>query len=268
MRGWLNNWVVLITLGMLVQIFFPGISQAVIFDDLNQHWAQIPVEDMAQQGYIKGYPDGGFHPDQVVSRAEFTAFLNRIILSFPIQVPVAPNNGFTDVNSSDWFYSDITQLARIGVIHGSADGSFYPLSPIQRQEAALMVWTWMYQTGPPDYDFKTNDNFIDQDQMFAGAQPAITSLNQLKVLTGFPDGSFRPSQPLTRAEAAVMLCRSLNLVKKWNEEIIPVVQPAPPAKPKSESSHNTSSSIISPIIVNDPALNVSNRLHSRIRVVD
>lgn len=264
--------IIFITLGICLPLFIPGLSHAAAFTDLEHHWSQAAVENMAGLGYIKGYPDGRFGPDQAVSRAEFAVFLARIMLSFPVAEQTNSSSEFMDISSSDWFSPAVAQLNQAGIIYGAGDGSFQPQRSITRQEAAIMVWAWMRHLIPPEYDIKTDMVFTDQNQIWDGALTAVQLLSELEVFSGFPDGSFRPLQPLTRAEAAIILQQSVRVAHEWDKTAVPIIQPPEPAQPSliPESSHSHSSGTVlpPPNIVNDPALHVSNRIRCQVRVSD
>ena len=72
-------------------------------NDMDGHWANMYVAEFETLGYIKGYPDGGFHPDTKMTRAEFVAIINRIIKKTTSAVPPV----FDDVQSGHWAYGDI-----------------------------------------------------------------------------------------------------------------------------------------------------------------
>jgi len=100
------------------------------------------IEFLAGQGYIKGYPDGTFHPGESLSRQAAAAYLWRyeafveagqVVDLHPAATP------FPDVTSANPFNGDIAQIAKDGIANGYADGTFRPLAPVDRQAAAAFV---------------------------------------------------------------------------------------------------------------------------------
>ncbi len=73
------------------------------FSDTAGHWAKEYIADFARLGYLKGYEDGTFRPDEQITRAEFTAVINRIVKNS--NAPLG--NIFTDVPDTHWAKDDI-----------------------------------------------------------------------------------------------------------------------------------------------------------------
>ena len=73
------------------------------FTDTQGHWAQEYIAEFTKLGYLKGYEDGSFKPDQKMTRAEFVTIVNRIIQKNGVSVPPV----FSDLSSGHWAYSNI-----------------------------------------------------------------------------------------------------------------------------------------------------------------
>lgn len=76
------------------------------FNDVNGHWAENYIAAFAKLGYLKGYDDGTFKPDQQMTRAEFVVIVNRIIKV----VAISYAQKFTDLSSEHWAYNDIMSV--------------------------------------------------------------------------------------------------------------------------------------------------------------
>ena len=76
-----------------------------LFSDVSGHWAESYIADFAKHGYLQGYDDGLFHPNDIITRAEFVAIINRIIKSNSEPL----NNTFIDLSPDHWAYADITK---------------------------------------------------------------------------------------------------------------------------------------------------------------
>lgn len=74
-----------------------------IFTDIDDHWAAEQINAFASIGYVYGYPDGGFHPDDKVTRAEVVAVINRMLGTKSI----ATSQKFVDLAPTHWAYSQI-----------------------------------------------------------------------------------------------------------------------------------------------------------------
>lgn len=93
------------------------------------------TKNLRSQGILKGFADGTYHPDQAVTRAEFTALIIKAI--FPkIEIDrCTPNRSFHDAISSDWFYPYLCMGITKNIIQGFADGTFKPHQKISYAES-------------------------------------------------------------------------------------------------------------------------------------
>ena len=73
------------------------------YSDCSGHWAEGWIAAFTKQGYLYGYEDGTFRPDQQMTRAEFVAIINRIIGKKKEQVPPR----LSDLQPGHWAYADI-----------------------------------------------------------------------------------------------------------------------------------------------------------------
>jgi len=173
------------------------------FADIKDHWAIDYIETMIDMGLLKGYPDGTFRPNNPISRAEFGAVLTRVLELENKGPLVTGANFFTDVNTKDWFYDDITKLQKRGNLQASIYHNILrPKEAITREEMAL----WLAN----EVEAGSNDaNYSDNNNMKFSEQVKIISSQQL--LKGYPDGRFRPTERTTRAETAALFVRYLEL---------------------------------------------------------
>lgn len=169
---------------------------AASFSDIAGHWAAPVITQAVTDGLIKGYPDGTFKPDRGVTRAEFVAMINSAF-----QVPKSGRTlpPFKDVKSSDWFAPAVTAVVDAGYVNGYPDGTFRPQQAITRQEAATLLAGLLRLEDGGKLDFS------DAGQIGDWARPGVAGLVAKGLISGYPDGSFRPGRTITRAEAAVIV---------------------------------------------------------------
>ncbi len=111
--------------------------KGVIFTDVpNSFWAYGDIENLSGLGYVSGYPDGTFMPNNQITRAEFCAVMDKVLNLTPY-TPQTPT--FTDVNPGDWFYQAVETAVYAGIAKGYGDGTFRPNAPISRQEIACVL---------------------------------------------------------------------------------------------------------------------------------
>ncbi|WMT40994.1 S-layer homology domain-containing protein [Paenibacillus sp. D2_2] len=106
-------------------ISYPDVSQ--------KHWANDVIAQASQTGLMKGYPDGSFNPDGVITRAEMAAILARWM-----QLNGTPDQSFTDVQGH-WAEQVIAQVNQAGYMTGYPNGSFQPDKALTRAEAVAII---------------------------------------------------------------------------------------------------------------------------------
>jgi hypothetical protein len=113
---------------------------------------------------------------------------------------------FFDVRPGDWFASFVSRLASLNIIGGYPDKSFRPHQNLTRAEFAKMLCLAMgWELQEP-----ANPSFSDVPKGH-WAYKYIETAKARGALGGYPDGSFRPSNSITRAEIAAAIARALNL---------------------------------------------------------
>ena len=171
------------------------------FTDIENHWAQETIEEWMDAGLISGYDDGTFRPEQEITRAEFTALINRSFGFTDFQ-----ENHFQDVPLDAWFSSHVDRAVAAGYISGYDDDTFRPQETISRQEAATIVYRL---EEPPQAPAGTLEQFADADAVPDWSRDFVAAVVEAELLHGYDDDTFRPEDPLTRAESVAILDRIL-----------------------------------------------------------
>jgi outer membrane protein assembly factor BamB len=175
------------------------------FSDVGEdHWAKSDIDFMVNKELIAGYPDGAFKPDKPVTRAEFTSLLARVL-----SITEAKGNIiFSDVQLSDWHSGAIAAAYQKGLVTGYDTGCFYPDNLVTREEAAvILINALRYQGKISDRspDPAELEKLNDQEAISPWARDAVAQTLRENLLHGFEDGSFRPRESTTRAQAVSML---------------------------------------------------------------
>lgn len=171
------------------------LTPALAFTDTTGHWAESAVNKWSQEyGVLQGYDDGSFRPDASITRGAFAGILDRF-LQFQA---AAPAGTFSDTNGSRWEDS-ILKLNAAGVYLGS-EGKALPGDSITRQQAMTMV-ARAFQLGGTDNAL----TYHDEAQIAGYARLYIAELTARGWITDAAEGSFRPTEPLTRAELVNLL---------------------------------------------------------------
>ncbi|KAB2953778.1 hypothetical protein F9B85_03940 [Heliorestis acidaminivorans] len=188
----------------MILTLLPLAAMAQTPEDARGHWAQNWIDKMIQKGFVSGYPDGTFQPDKQITRAEFATIVNNSFNTYDASAEAT----FTDVSSSDWFYRQVASAKEAGYISGYPDGTFKPNAPISRQEAAVLMTNLLglnQNASLPAY--------TDQGQIGNWAVSSISAVNASGLMQGYPDGQFKPLNPISRAETAVLIDKALGYDK-------------------------------------------------------
>ena len=167
-------------------------------DVLADHPFHLEIWTAVDQGIATGDAEGLFRPIEIVTRQAAVAFLWRAAGS-----PTGfPDPGFADVAATNPFRPAIAWAVATGVTTGYADGSFRPTDPVSRQSwLAFQHRAAGAPTGPfPD------PGFSDVPATHPFALPIAWAVDQA-ITTGYVDGTFRPTDPVTRQAAVAFLVR-------------------------------------------------------------
>lgn len=177
----------------------PGVS---VYPDVAGGWAEAPVLGLEALGDVSGYPDGLFRPDVPVTRTELATLLQRAL-----RLPAGRASDLSDFTDSAmvpaWGRSALAAAVDAHLLAGEAGGALDPGGDVTRAEAAVIAARALGLGGGPDATFS------DAGSVPAWAASGVDAAVQSGLLDGYPDGTFRPLQPVTRAEAAALILRLL-----------------------------------------------------------
>lgn len=185
----------------------------VTFNDISsvEAWAGRQIQVVAAKGAIEGKAAGVFAPKDAVTRAEFSKMLIRAL---NLENSSA-SESFSDVSASDWFAPYVAAAVEKGIIQGRTSERFAPQDQISRAEMATMISRALKTTGNLE-EVKDVTSVLSQ---FSDANQINNSLKTdvaLAVSNGLvigANGKFNPNISATRAEAAVMIYRTMNFTK-------------------------------------------------------
>ncbi len=173
------------------------------FDDMKEHWAEKSVNYLYHQGLINGFSEGKglyYKPNQSMTRAEFAVLL----MKFKNLSPVTASVGLSDEDDLPaWAAPSIKAAVKAGLMSGRAEGDktvFDPTAPITRTECCSVLTRTL--TGGYPKEILTAK---DADKIPQWGFDAVRQMVALGVISGYEDGTLRPNNTVTRAEAAQML---------------------------------------------------------------
>ena len=171
----------------------------IVINDIKNHWASSDINNFINKGYISGYQDGTFKPNNDITRAEFVKIVNRLF-GFTETSTVT----FNDVKSNAWFYNDIAIAQKAGYINGKTSTTFAPNDKITRQEVAVILTNIMNNK---DTVYDKINTFADGYKTSSWAKSSVEGAIEAGYLRGNDKGLLNPTGNITRAEAVTMLSR-------------------------------------------------------------
>ena len=187
-----------------------GDGNTVVFIDVpNNYWAKNQIDYFAQQGIIDGYTDGSFQPEAGVTREEFCKLLVSTFKQ-PLETPATPT--FADVVEDRWSYPYVEVCREFLTGYANPFGglpTFHPEEYATREDIAVALVRMMGFTDS-DADDKNyaGRKFYDGNSISPSLMPYVSIACERGLISGYPDGSFGPTQGITRAETVVLLNRA------------------------------------------------------------
>lgn len=184
----------------LEAIYSEKYEPSTYFDVKTEHWAYGAIHYLNKSGLIKGYPNGTFKPNNSLTRAEAASLIARTL-----NLKTTKPNPFKDVKKNNFAYNDIAAVAEKGIVVGREDGKFHPNGALTRAEMASILTRAFTLSKQTNQTKQFNDVPTSH-----WAYDSIIQLVESELTSGYPDGTFKPSNQITRAEFAVFLDRVLN----------------------------------------------------------
>ena len=162
--------------------------------------------------YIVGYEDGLVRPNADITRAEVAAIFFRLLKDDVRDSNLTAENAFNDVAFGLWHNKSISTMANVGILKGRTADTFVPNAPITRAEFAAICSRF----DQSNVEIKSDFNDISGHW----AEKEIRRAASLGWIKGYTDGSFKPDQNITRAEAASMINRMLHRLPETVEDLL------------------------------------------------
>lgn len=176
------------------------------WDVSSGYWAYSTIMSLKNQGYVKGYPDSTFHPDDSISRAEITAIVTNILRIYYYD---SNTRHFDDVAPGDWYYAPVEKAYQQGLI--SVPGStFGPNRAITREELAEVLVNALGKNNEAQANMYEQTTFNDDARISASKRGYVVTAVKYGLIAGYPgSNNFEPRSGATRAEACVMISNFL-----------------------------------------------------------
>ena len=179
---------------------------ALAASDLDGHWGQATMQEFIDRGWLTGYGDGQYGPDNGMTRAEFSALINRVT---GLTEESETISNYTDVASGAWYASDLAKALAAGYMTGTSATTMAPNAAINREQAMTMVTRLLGLTAA-DTEVEALARFSDASQISSYAQNPIAAMVAAGYVNGTTDGRLLPQKQLTRAEGITILYNALD----------------------------------------------------------
>ncbi|GIO89243.1 endo-1,4-beta-xylanase [Paenibacillus lactis] len=183
--------------------------EAKSFEDLQRvPWAEQAIHHMAARDVIKGTSEGSFSPEAFMTRGDFVALLVRVLelKGSGGQGTATLQAGFSDAESAGYDRSELDIAYALGIVKGFQDQTFQPNEPISRQDMMALTVRALSVAGKSLEGTGSLDGYRDAASVSGYALESAARLVKSGIVNG-KNGRIAPHDPLTRAEAAVILYR-------------------------------------------------------------
>lgn len=166
------------------------------------------VEKLAEEGSIKGYPDGTVRVDRPITRAELITVINRVF-----QYSAKDNNArFKDIAPSQWFYEEILKANAVGYVNGYPDQTFRPERNVTKEETCAFI------TRLVNIPTRHLDSLMPiGDPISAWADSDVSKIVWNGILPLDDGGNFYATSNATRGEVCMALARFASYTPAANQ---------------------------------------------------
>ena len=179
-------------------------------------WERYAVSELLNAedhfAYVIGYPDGKVHPEDHITRAQVTAAFFRLLDPEVREENLTQDTMFADVAPDSWYRTAIATMESMGIVRGRTATEFAPDMPITRAEFAAIASRFHLGDVTPDAAFTDIAGHWAEEEIRRGAT--------LGWIRGYADGTFRPDQYITRAEAMTLINRMLLRLPETPEDLL------------------------------------------------
>lgn len=177
------------------------------FKDMTGHWSESYVNLLSRAGVIAGLPDGRYMPEDTLTRAEVITMLVKAFSKS--YTTLKPEKLALDLKAGDWHY-DFMSYATYLNLFDTVNELAYPDEPLTREKTAniLARMAMVLKLNPQSGE---SIQFKDVSSLSIESQEDLQWLTIMSVFSGYPDGTFKPNQVVTRAEASVLILKMMQL---------------------------------------------------------
>ena len=209
------------------------------FSDVAQsYWAKDFIAELAGRGIFTGFPDGKFHPNEPVTRAQFAALVASVFKKTKVRNAI----NFTDVSTEHWAYKGIQEAYEMGFLGAVSGNNFNPNQSLTRLEIMTALAKGLNYTASSSTE-KVLKFYSDAAAIPASARTLVAAATERGIVANYPNvKTCSPNQVATRADVAAFLHQAMvsqgeamaissPYVAATQSGATQVTQPAQPAQP-------------------------------------
>ena len=179
------------------------------FSDIDSvEWASEAILALADKGIVDGVEENVFKPNAAVTREEFV----KILIGAMGLSNSNYTNHFADVEDDDWFCSWVNIAYENGICNGIGNDCFGIGSKLTRQDMVVLLNNSLGLKGV-DLPNSGELMFDDKDDIADYARTAVSNMTAIGVVNGISETEFSPMGEATRAQAATIIYRALDMLK-------------------------------------------------------
>ena len=183
------------------------VKPAVTYTDVaEKDWFYPYVSTLSEKGIVSGNGNGAFAPQDNVTREQF---LKMLLLATDAELKAGVNT-FDDVDNNGWYKEYVLTAKEMGIVNGVSATKFGVGTNISRQDMAVMISRATEKLGIK-LESQPTAAFADADKVASYAKDAVNLMKSIGLIQGY-NNEFRPSDNLTRAEAAKVICSLMELM--------------------------------------------------------
>ncbi|MCC2878406.1 leucine-rich repeat domain-containing protein [Lachnoclostridium pacaense] len=191
-------------------VYGVGYKPAPVFTDTVNHWAKSDIDFVASRGLLTGTSDATFSPNSTITRGMFVTALGRLAGIDP--AAYASSSRFSDVPATAYYAPFVEWAASKGIVNGTGANTFEPDRPVTREEMAAIMQRYAEKLGYVLPKEREAEIFVDDNQITGSMKDAVQAMQQAGVMNGRGGHLFAPKDTATRAEAAAVLRRFVEVV--------------------------------------------------------
>lgn len=183
---------------LLAAVLLIGLAPGLALPASAEHWADAYLDQLVDWGVIRA--DQTANPDAPLTRAEFMGIINRAY-GYAEVGPIP----FTDVMTTDWFYDDVRIAYTAGYMAGTSATTAEPNATLTREQAVCILGRNMMLKETPGESLA----FADSRDVSDWARGTIKTAVDNYIVSGHPDNTFRPLDPVSKAQMAVLVTQCI-----------------------------------------------------------